>query len=141
MDLKQIQEMWEKDSVIDEVLLDQASIKIPQLHSRYLAFHNHFSLLTKRAITELKSAEHQKWLYYSGKAPQSDYEDAPFDYKVIKSDVPHWVGVDALVQKVEMKLEYYGVMLHTLSDILKQIHQMSYNIKNMIEWRRFVNGS
>ena len=65
----------------------------------------------------------------------------PFDYKVIKSDVPHWVGVDASVQKVEMKLEYYGVMLYTLSDILKQIHQMSYNIKNMIEWRRFVNGS
>ena len=31
--------------------------------------------------------------------------------------------------KVEMKQEYYGVVLNTLSEILKQVHQMSYNIK------------
>ena len=79
-------------------------------------------------------------MYYSGKASPEDYHDEPFHHKVIKSDVPHWVGVDEKVLKVEMKLEYYQIMLNTLSDILKQIHQMSYNIKNMIEWRRFVNG-
>ncbi len=141
MDLETIQKMWSKDSVIDDVMLDNASLQIPQLHAKYISLHNEISLLSKKASQELRTLEHRKWLYYSGKAPQSDYEDAPFDYKVIKSDVPHWVGVDASVQKVEMKLEYYGVMLYTLSDILKQIHQMSYNIKNMIEWRRFVNGS
>ena len=141
MNLELISEMWSKDSVIDDIELDKASLKIPQLHCKYLTLLNEFKLLQKKTLQDLKKLEHKKWLYYSGKAPQSDYEDAPFDYKVIKSDVPHWVGVDALVQKVEMKLEYYGVMLHTLSDILKQIHQMSFNIKNIIEWRRFVNGS
>ena len=64
--------MWEKDSVIDEVLIDQASIKIPQLHSRYLAFHNHYTLLLKKGVNELKAAEHKKWLFYSGKADQEE---------------------------------------------------------------------
>jgi len=140
MDLDTIQNMWKEDSVIDDVMLDQSSMKIPQLHAKYISLHNEISLLSKKASQELKVLEHKKWLYYSGKASPEDYQDEPFHHKVIKSDVPHWVGVDEKVLKVEMKLEYYQIMLNTLSDILKQIHQMSYNIKNMIEWRRFVNG-
>ena len=140
MDLETIQQMWEKDSKIDDVMLDESSLRIPQLHHKYLTLHNEYSLLSKKASQELKKLEHRKWLYYSGKAPPEDYEDQPFDYKVIKSDVPHWVGVDDQVMKIEMKLEYYGVVLHSLSDILKQIHQMTYHIKQCIEWRRFVNG-
>ena len=69
------------------------------------------------------------------------YEDSPFDYKLIRSEVPSWVAVDETVNKVEMKVALYETTLASLSDILKQIHQMSYNIKNMIEWRRFVGGA
>ena len=68
------------------------------------------------------------------------YEDKPFPYKVIKSDVPAWVAVDEEINLVEMKLEYYNTVLRTLEEILKQVHQLSYNIKNTIEWRKFVGG-
>ena len=138
MDLESIQKMWEKDSKIDEVMLDESSIRIPQLHHKYITLHNEFSLLSKKASQELKRLQHKKWLYYSGKEVPEDAE--PFPYKVIKSDVVHWVQIDDDVMKVEMKLEYYDVVLHTLSDILKQVHQLSYNIKNAITWRMFVNG-
>ena len=138
MDLESIQQMWEKDSKIDDVMLDESSIRIPQLHHKYITLHNEFSLLNKKASQELRKLQHKKWLYYSGKEVPEDAE--PFPYKVIKSDVPHWVQIDDDVMKVEMKLEYYDVVLHTLSDILKQVHQLSYNIKNAIEWRRFVGG-
>lgn len=133
-------EMWEKDSQIDDVMLDEASIKIPRLHHKYLSLHNEFSLLSKKAAQEYKRLEHSKWLYYSGKAPPQDYEEEPFHHKVIKSDVPHWVGVDADIQKVELKQEYYSQCLYALADIIKQIHQMTYHIKQAIEWRRFVGG-
>ena len=139
MDLEAIQDMWAKDSIIDDVLLDEASLKIPQLHAKYLSLHNEFSLLNKKANHELKSLTHKKTLYYSGKLPPEEY-DEPFPYKVMKSDVQSWVAVDEQIQKVEMKLHYYDTVLNCLSDILKQVHQMSYNIKNMIEWRRFTNG-
>ena len=140
MDLESIQDMWSKDSVIDDVMLDQASLKIPQLHAKYITLYNEFSLLNKKAYQELRKLEHKKSLYYSGKAAPEEYEDSPFHYKVLKSDVPHWVGVDDEVMKVQMKLEYYSVTIKCLEDILKQVHQMSYNIKNMIQWRTFVNG-
>ena len=50
MDLETIQKMWLKDSVIDDVMLDNASLQIPQLHAKYISLHNEISLLSK--ITE-----------------------------------------------------------------------------------------
>lgn len=138
MNLDTIQEMWEKDSKIDDVLLDESSLKIPQLHQKYLALYNEFTLLSKRTEHQLKTLQHKKWLYYSGKEVPEDAE--PFPHKVIKSDVFNWMGVDEDIQTIEMKVEYYKVILNALTEILKQVHQMTYHIKQCIEWRRFVNG-
>lgn len=140
MDLETIQAWWAKDSVIDDILLDEAAKNIPSLHSKYLTLHNEFSLLLKKASQELKTLSHRKQLYYSGKALPEEYEKEPFPYKVMKSDVMSWVAVDEQIQKVEMKYEYYDTCLSCLAEILKQINQMSFNIKNMITWRQFTNG-
>ena len=140
MNLDQISQMWEADSVIDDIELDKASLKIPQLHCKYLTLLNEFKLLQKKTQQDLKKLEHKKWLYYSGKAPPEEYEEEPFEYRLMKGDVPRWVEVDDEVSTLQMKVEYYDVLLNTLSEILKQVSQMSYNIKNCIEWRRFVNG-
>lgn len=133
-------EMWEKDSVIDDVMLDSASIKIPQLHAKYLTLYNEFSLLLKKGRQELERIRHLKMLYYSGRGGPEMYENSPFDYKLIKSEVPSWVAVDETVNKTEMKVALYETTLNSLSEILKQVHQMTYHIKQIIEWRRFVNG-
>lgn len=140
MNLEEIQNLWKKDSQIDEVLLDEATLRIPQLHHKYLTLHSEYVLLAKKKTQELRTLEHRKWLYYSGKAAPEEYEDKPFEHKVIKSDVQHWVGVDEQIQRVEMQIDYYNATVNVLSEILKQIHQMSYNIKNAIEWRRFTGG-
>ena len=132
--------MWSKDSKIDDVMLDNASLAIPQLHQKYLTLLTEFNLLQKKKSQDLKKLQHKKWLYYSGKAAPEEYEDKPFQYKVMKSDVPNWVSVDDDICKVEMQLDYYNAVIRTLEEILKQVHQMSYNIKNSIQWRSFVGG-
>ena len=141
MNLETINVMWSKDSKIDDVMLDNASLAIPQLHQKYLTLLTEFNLLQKRKSQDLKKLQHKKWLYYSGKAAPEEYEDKPFQYKVMKSDVPNWVSVDDDICKVEMQLDYYNAVIRTLEEILKQVHQMSYNIKNSIQWRAFVGGT
>ena len=140
MNLETINEMWLKDSKIDDVMLDNASLAIPQLHQKYLTLLTEFTLLQKKKAQDLKSLQHRKWLYYSGKAPPEDYEEHPFHHKVIRSDVPNWVGVDKEINAIELRLDYYNSVIRTLEEILKQVHQMSYNIKNAIQWRTFVSG-
>ena len=141
MNLEDIQSMWAKDSVIDDVLLDEASMKIPQLHSKYITLHGEFNLLLKKAKQEHNKIIHLRTLYYSGRGTPEMYEETPFDYKLIRSEVPSWVAVDDVVNKIEMKVALYETTLNTLSEIIKQIHQLSFNIKNMIAWRAFVNGT
>lgn len=140
MDLEKIHEMWEKDSKIDDIMLDKASLKIPQLHQKYVTILNNIRLLRKKKSQELKKVQHNRWLYYSGKAAPEAYEEQPFNYKVMKTDVPRWMEVDDMIMKVETQIEYYDTMIDTLSEILKQVHQMSYNIKNAINWRTFTGG-
>ena len=139
MDLEKIQRMWEKDSVIDEVMLDEASLKIPQLHAKYLTIYNDFKLLKTKAEFEVKKIKHSRWLYYSGKQVLEDEE--PFQHKIMKSDVPTWVAVDEKVNRTEIKIEYYNTVIYTLSEILKQINNRNFMIKNALDWRKFTGGN
>ena len=138
MDLEKIQRMWEVDSVIDEVMLDEASLKIPQLHAKYLTIYNDFKLLKVKAESELRKVKHSRWLYYSGKEVPEDEE--PFQHKIMKSDIPNWVAVDEKVNRTETKIEYYDCVIYTLSEILKQINNRNFMIKSAIDWRRFTSG-
>jgi len=138
MDLAKITEMWEKDSKIDQVMLDESSIKIPQLHQKYLTLLTEYTLLLKKKQQELKVMKHNKWLFYSGKHVPKDSE--PFPFKVSRGEVNNWIEVDEDINKVEMKVEYYQTVLRSLEEILKQVHQLSYNIKNAITWRTFTSG-
>ena len=36
IDLKQVHDMWQKDSIIDNARLDETSRQTPALHSKYL---------------------------------------------------------------------------------------------------------
>ena len=112
MNLEQIQEMWAKDCVIDDVMLDSSSMRIPQLHAKYITLHNEYSLLLKKAKQELDRTKHLRTLYYSGRGTPDMYEDSPFDYKLIRSEVPSWVAVDESVNKVEMKMALYETTLN-----------------------------
>ena len=141
MNLEQIKLDWKKDSVIDEIMLDESSMRIPQIHYKYVTYHTEFSILLKKKQQEFKKLCHSKFLYYSGKADPEVYAAAPFQHKVLKSDVKNWIDVDADVQKMELELEYYHSVIYLLEEIIKQVHQMSFNIKNAVQWRVFTGGA
>mgnify|MGYP000412405510 CR=1 FL=1 len=49
MNLDEVQEMWQRDSVIDPDNLHDESLKIPQLHSKYYTIYNTTILLREKA--------------------------------------------------------------------------------------------
>jgi hypothetical protein len=49
MNLDEIQEMWQRDSVIDPDNLHDESLKIPQLHAKYYTIYNTITLLREKA--------------------------------------------------------------------------------------------
>ena len=87
-----------------------------------------------------KQAKKEKWLYYTGKADPEIYIDKPFDHKVIRQDMDMYLGSDDDLIKIQSKMDYYQVMLNYLDSILKSITNRTYQIKNAIEWQKFIRG-
>ncbi len=76
-----------------------------------------------------------------GKAETQVYIDEPFPYKVRdKEDLKLYLEADEKISKIRLKIDYYDTMLKYLEEILKQISNRTYQIKNAIEWRRFTAG-
>ena len=141
MNLENLQEMWKTDSKLDDDLHDNDSLAIPQLHMKYMEFHNTYSLMKKDRELEMKRLLKEKWLYYKGKAPASVYNEMPFDLKLTaKDEISMFVEADEDVQKIQYKIDYIEQVLFFLDGVLRMINNRTYHIKNAIEWKRFQNG-
>ena len=141
MNLEQIQEMWEKDSKIDPDNLHDESLKIPQLHSKYYTLYNTITLLRERAREQYNKVRLERYNYYTGKATAEVYAEEPFPYKVREKDaIQRHLDADDKMNKIDMKIKYYDVMLKFLEEIIRNISGRTYQIKNAIEWNKFQAG-
>ena len=97
MKFEEIQKLWSGDCEIDETELSQESVKIPQLHNKYLIlFHD------ERLRLRTMKFDHSKLLkvkreYYSGRMDETEleaYDWEPFQYKLLKADVQEYIDAD-----------------------------------------------
>ena len=140
MNLDEIQLSWEEDSKIDEDNLHSESTKIPSLHAKYYRILNNILLMKKLEENKFKQLKKKKWQYYTGKADPEVYIDKPFDHKVLRQDVDKYMDSDEDLIKVLNKIDYFQVMLNYLDSILKTINNRTFQIKNSIEWQKFIRG-
>ena len=141
MNLDEIQEMWERDSVIDPDNLHDESLKIPQLHAKYYTIYNTITLLRERARETHSRVKLERYNYYTGKAPAEVYVEEPFPYKVREKDaLQRHMDADEKLSKIEIKIRYYDVMLKFLEEVIKMISNRTYQIKNSIEFLKFTAG-
>jgi len=141
MNLEKIQEMWEADSKIDIDNLHDESIKIPQLHQKYYTLYTTIKLLRTKSNDTLNRTRLERYNYYSGKAPAEVYVEEPFPYKVRdKESMSMHLNADDKLTKINLKMDYYDVMISFLEDILKMIHNRGYQVKNSIDFLKFQSG-
>jgi len=141
MNLEKIQEMWEKDSKIDPDNLHDESLKIPQLHSKYYTLYNTITLLREKARESYAKIRLERYNYYTGKATAEVYAEEPFPYKVREKDaIQRHLDADDKMNKIDMKIKYYDVMLKFLEEIIRAVSNRTYQIKNAIEWNKFQAG-
>ena len=141
MNLEKIQEMWQKDSVIDPDNLHDESLKIPQLHSKYYTLYNTITLLREKARTQHTKIKLERYNYYTGKAPEEVYIKEPFPYKVREKDaIQRHLEADEKLTNIDLKIRYYDTELKFLEEIIKNVSNRTFQIKNAIEWNKFQAG-
>lgn len=140
-DLESIQEMWERDAKIDPDNLHTESLNIPVLHSKYYEIYNNIYLLRKKAEQQRKNIRHERYEYFSGKAEPEVYVENPFPKKIRdKETMQKYLDADEKLSGVSLKIDYYETMLKYLEEIIKQITNRTYQIKNALEFMRFNAG-
>jgi len=141
IDLETLQGMWENDSKIDPDNLHTESLNIPVLHSKYYQIYNTLMLLRKKAEQQRKNIRHERYEYFAGKSDPQVYIENPFPKKIRdKETMQKYLDADDKLSGVSLKIEYYDVMLKYIEEILKQITNRTYQIKNAIEYMRFSSG-
>ena len=141
MNLEQIQEMWQRDSAIDPDNLHDESLKISQLHSKYYTIYNTITLLREKARETYNRVKLERYNYYTGKAPAEVYIEDPFPYKVRdKEALQRHMDADERLNKIDLKIRYYDIMLKFLEEIIRMIFNRTYQIKNSIEFLKFTAG-
>ncbi len=133
--------MWESDSKIDPDNLHTESLNIPILHAKYYEMYNTVTLLYKKAQQQRKNIRHERYEYFSGKADPEVYINNPFPKKIRDKDtMQKYLDADEKLSNCSLKIDYYETTLKYLEEILKQVGNRTYQIKNAIEFMRFSSG-
>ena len=143
MKFEEIQKLWSGDCEIDETELSQESVKIPQLHNKYLIiFHD------ERLRLRTMRFDHSKLLkvkreYFSGRMDAEEleaYDWEPFQYKLLKADVQEYIDADDDIIEGKKKISLQEEKVDYLEAIVKGLSNRGYLIKNAIDWKRFTEG-
>lgn len=148
MQLDEILKLWEVDSKIDEVNLDETSVKNATLHSKYLELYSLAKLNLKKKELSMAHLRKDKWLYYNAKMTKEEMDERGWPYdpfhgmsKPLKSDMDMFYTTDSDIMKLQGQIEYQSTIVEALKDIMDNIKWRHSTIKNIIDWKRFTSGA
>lgn len=144
MEFDKLKELWDQDSNIDRKSLDNESLKIPQLHSKWYNIlvdckieHKKEELAYAREKLKAKS-------YYSGDYTQEDKRFktlGPQNRKLkTNEDMNDCVSADSDLQKIKLRMFLSEEKIEFVLNVLSQINSRSFQISNAIKWAKFMNG-
>ena len=143
MKFEDIQKLWTRDCPIDETELSQESVKIPQLHNKYLILYSNEKLRFKEIKFLFSGLVKRKRDYYSGRMSAEELEAAgwePFRIKLLKVDVQEYIDADEDVIESKKLFALQEEKVNYLESIVKGLTTRGYLIKNAIDWKRFTEG-
>ena len=86
-----------------------------------------------------------KFRYYRGEMSREDLTNLGWDQwqgvKPLKNEMDEFLTGDDDLNKVQMRLEYLNTVVYLLESIMGQIKSREWQIKNGIEWKKFLAGS
>ena len=144
MKIEDIMDEWSKDTVMDNTSLDKESLKIPNLHSKWLIVLSKERQKLKSIYIKRQSLNKVLGEYYRGELNNpEDLEELkrePYPKTVINSLLQQHIDADDEMIKTNLKMAYQQETVDVLDEIMKAINGRQWNIRNAIEWRKFENA-
>jgi|TARA_R110002096_G_scaffold353114_1_gene546404 hypothetical protein len=143
VNLSEIKIMVVEDIEFDETELDKESLRIPQLHNKYLVFLTDEKIMLEKYQQELRVLVRKKWLYYTGKMSEEELTEndwEPFGLNILKSDVDKFLESDTLILRSRAIVRMQEEKINYLDSVVKSINGRQWNIRAAIDWMKFTHG-
>ena len=144
MKLEDIQELWHRDSEIDYTELGTESIRIPQIHDKYLKIFTDERIRLKGVEFELSKMVRTKTEYYSGKMSQEELERHGWEQylgRLLKNEITNYIESDDDVIKLKQQLVVLQEKVNYLDSVIRMINNRGFQIKNALDWLKFSHGN
>lgn len=135
------------NKLLNEMLnIDQSNVegalaegtKIFSVIQRLWAIH---SRNLKTRLTQVKKIEMLRTRHYLGKLPRAHYEKDPLPESILKSDVDKYVAVDDLVIEMRALAHDSELIVTLIEDAKKTLTQRGWDIRAIIDLRKFNAGA
>ena len=143
MKLEEIQELWNKDRDIDIENLATESVKIPQIHDKYLKIYIDERIRLKSLEFELAKMTKLKLEYYAGtlsKEELLEHKWEPFLTKVIKTERYSYLDSDEDIFRIKANITLMQEKINYVESVIKMINNRGFQIKSAIDWIKFKHG-
>jgi hypothetical protein len=143
MTLDQMMEEWRLDATVDSTELGIASLKIPELHSKFLKIYFDERRKLKALEFQSKDLSLKKYEYYNGKLSQEELDELnwePFVKRLMKNEVDMYLDSDKDIIQNNVRIINQKEKLAFLEEVIKNLNQRNFQIKNAIEWKKFTQG-
>lgn len=143
MTFEELQAQIEKDLAFDETQLDTESLRIPQLHNKYLKHLYSEKLTLKKLRNDMGELTRIKYEYYTGKLDEITLKEKgwePFQLRVLKNDVDMYLEGDKDVNKLKARIQLQEERVEYIEATVKSIANRGWLIRNAIDWKKFLGG-
>lgn len=144
MKLDEIQEMWSADCEISDNHLGEESIKTAKLHAKYLKLIIDVKLRLTKARADYNALRKNKFRYYRGELSKDELNHLGWTQwqgvKPLKNEMDEFIQGDTDLINLNTKIEYLETMGYQLESIMNQLKARDWQLKNAVEWKKFLSG-
>lgn len=140
----EIRVMWKTDAIIDQNHLEKSELQNGILHSRYidlLVDYKRELALLERDFNKMKKI---KIAYYKGQMSQEELTELnwqPYQFIISnKNELLDVLSLDDDLNNFTIKIQEINIGIELLQSIIDKIKNKSWQIKNIIEIKKFNAG-
>ena len=143
MKLDSIYALWAEDSKIDRMDLGEESLKISSLHQKYSQIYTNEKIRLREYEAALKVLKLEKYEFYT-QGPTNETQEKGWELpaigKIIRADVQQYIDADKDIIQLTLKIGIQNEKISLLDSIIKNLFNRGFQIKNAIDFMKYMAG-
>ena len=136
---------WDEDSTMDDNHISDESIRVPKLHAKYIRYLMQAKLKITKYNNDFNVLKKTKFRYYRGELSREELSALNWEQwqgvKPMKNEMDQFLDGDTDLNNMKVKIEYLQTMNYLLESILSQIKARDWQLKTVLEHKKFLAGN